>query len=529
MHRRVDGRATIADRRKQPGTAGTTLPQGKGWRWRSRRSSMAGAVIGAAFLAACSSASDVPVKRQASTPYSPATNAPAATKPTTTSQRPMLATSNAVTSAPLPVPGTTGRSGAPSAPAATLTTPGSTAVQSAPLPPPAATGSVRVATASPPPPQTTSAAPTTKPAAPETTAQAAAAAATPASSSFAINRPQQTAAAAKPSDTAAAVKPASTTSSAPANSTNPQAPDEVYGRVGTYTAKYEDTLLDIAIDNGLGYQEIVAANQGVDPWLPGAGTRIVLPNANILPSGPRNGLLINLAENRLYYFQKGEFIKSYPIGVFREGFATPIGSTRIVRKQVDPTWFPTQSSREEHPELPAAVPPGPENPLGSRAMYLGWARYLIHGTNKPYGVGRRVSHGCIRMQPADVEELFSMVSVGTPVSTTNQTVMVGWWGGELFIQAHPTMAQGLSLTEDGKLDPIEVPDVRDLVTAKAGPYADRVDWSAVETTLKERRGIPVQITNRQAPVAAAPTATAPVAAPTIQAQASPTSSSAARQ
>lgn len=295
-------------------------------------------------------------------------------------------------------------------------------------------------------------------------------------------------------------------SSVAATSTNPQAPDEVIGSVGVHTAKYEDTLLDIAIDNNLGYQEIVAANQGIDPWLPGAGTRIVLPNANILPSGPRNGILINLAENRLYYFQKGQYIKSYPIGVFREGFSTPIGSTKIARKQVDPTWYPTQSSREEHPELPAAVPPGPDNPLGSRAMYLGWARYIIHGTNKPYGVGRRVSHGCIRMQPADVEELFTMVSVGTPVTTTNQTILVGWWKGELFIQAHPTMAQGIALEETGKLDPIEVPDVRDKVTAKAGTFADRVDWTAVETALKERRGIPVQITNRQAPVAATPAA-----------------------
>jgi Uncharacterized protein conserved in bacteria len=311
---------------------------------------------------------------------------------------------------------------------------------------------------------------------------------------------------------------------APPTSTNPEAEDEVIGSVGVYTAKYEDTLLDIAIDNDLGYQEIVAANQGVDPWLPGAGTRIVLPQANILPNGSRNGILINLAENRLYYFQKGRLIKSFPIGVFREGFSTPIGSTKVVRKQVDPTWYPTKSSREENPDLPAAVGPGPENPLGSRAMYLGWARYIIHGTNKPYGVGRRVSHGCIRMQPADVEELFAMVPVGTPVSTTNQTIMAGWWKGELFIQAHPTMAQGISLEETGKLGSTEVPDVHTLVTAKAGDFADRVDWSVVETALKERRGIPIQITKPQAPVAATPQMS-----PMVQAQASTTATPRVRQ
>lgn len=523
MHRRADGLATIADQRKERGTAGSPPSQDGRRRCRSLLSPAAVAVVGAAILAACSSSSNVPVKRPAYTPYYPAASAPAPTKPATTSQRPTLATSSAVTSAPLQPPGATSQPNASTAPANTSAATGSRAVQSVPLPPPSSTSSVRVATAAMQPQQSASAAPAARPAA----------TAAP-SSSFAINRPQQTAAEAKPSVGTAPITEASATSSAPATSTNPEAPDEVIGSVSTYAANYEDTLLDIAIDNDLGYQEIVAANQGIDPWLPGSGTKIVLPKANILPKGPRNGILINLAENRLYYFQKGQFIKSFPIGVFREGFATPIGSTKIVRKQVDPTWYPTASSREEHPELPAVVPPGPENPLGSRAMYLGWARYIIHGTNKPYGVGRRVSHGCIRMQPADVEELFSMVPVGTPVNTTNQTVMLGWWGGELFIQAHPTMAQGISLEETGKLGSLEVPDVHEMVTAKAGPYADRVDWTVVETALKERRGIPVQITKPQAPVAAAPAATAPVApaaaaARVLQAQASSPPVATARQ
>ncbi len=286
--------------------------------------------------------------------------------------------------------------------------------------------------------------------------------------------------------------------------TNPEAPDEVIGDLKIYSARYEDTLLDIALDNDLGFLELVAANQGVDPWLPGAGTKVMLPKARIEPNGPREGIVINIPEQRMYFYQKGVLVDTYPIGVFRDGFSTPIGSTRIVRKTVDPTWYPTKSSREEHPELPAAVPSGPDNPLGSRAMYLGWARYIIHGTNKPYGVGRRVSHGCIRMQPQDVEALYDMAPVGTRVHTLSQTIKVGWWRGELFLQAHPTLEQGISLEETGKIDPIDVPDVREKVTAKAGAFADRVDWTAVETALKERRGIPVQITNRQSPVAAVP-------------------------
>lgn len=282
--------------------------------------------------------------------------------------------------------------------------------------------------------------------------------------------------------------------------TNPTAPDEVIGTLPIVTAKYEDTLLDLALNNDLGFIEIAAANQGVDPWLPGAGTRVVMPMARFLPNAPRNGLVINLPAQRAFLFRNGALLAHYPMGVFRDGFSTPIGTTSIVRKAVNPTWYPTPSTRADNPDLPAAVPPGPDNPLGTRALYLGWSRYLIHGTNTPYGVGRRVSRGCLRMYNQDVEALYNKVSVGTPVHVVNQPIFVGWWQGELFVQAHPTLEQAENLAWNYKLEPIEVPNIRDKVLAKAGPYADRVDWPTVEKALRERRGIPIQITNTQAPV-----------------------------
>jgi len=175
------------------------------------------------------------------------------------------------------------------------------------------------------------------------------------------------------------------------------APDQsVVGAPGVYISKSDDTLLDIARSHDLGYTELMAANRHVDPWLPGNGTRIVLPESHVIPDGPRQGIVIDLLARRLFYFPPdGDRVQTYPIGVSVQGRSTPTGTTRIVRAVAAPTWYPPPSIRMERPELPAVVPPGGDNPLGAFAFYLGWPSYLIHGTNKPYGIGRSVSHGCI--------------------------------------------------------------------------------------------------------------------------------------
>jgi L,D-transpeptidase ErfK/SrfK len=263
----------------------------------------------------------------------------------------------------------------------------------------------------------------------------------------------------------------------------------------TYRAAYEDTLLEVARRFKLGYVEMVAANPGTDPWIPGEGTNVVLPTVHLLPDADHEGIVINLADMRLYYFaEPGGAPRSYPIGIGRDGLTTPLGATEIVRKRKDPTWHPTARMREEDPELPEVVPPGPDNPLGNRAMYLGWPAYLIHGTNKPWGIGRRSSSGCIRMYPEDAEELFELAEIGTKVTVVDQPIKLEWIDGELFMEAHPTQAQSDEIEIDGHFTPQLPGQVVDQVLAFAGAEVSRVDWSRIRQATIERRGYPIRVT-----------------------------------
>lgn len=281
---------------------------------------------------------------------------------------------------------------------------------------------------------------------------------------------------------------------------------DLIGALRFHLTRPEDTLLDVAVANDVGILAISAANPGIDPWVPGADQLILLPTAHLLPDAPREGIVINKAELGLYWFPKRGEIRRHAIGVGREGFDTPVGETRIVRKQKDPTWYPTASTRADRPELPPVVPPGPDNPLGRHALYLGWPTYLIHGTNKPYGVGRRVSRGCIRMYPAAVERLFEEVPIGTRVTVVDQQVKAGWHEGELYLEAHPDLGQLEELEESyaftprpGAIDEAALAFVR----RKAGEEIARVDWDRVEAELVARRGIPVRITRPLPPALAA--------------------------
>ncbi len=272
---------------------------------------------------------------------------------------------------------------------------------------------------------------------------------------------------------------------------------DIVGEVREIVARHEDTLLDLARANGLGFVETVTANKGMDPWLPGDGARIVLPTAHILPAGPRDGILLNLIDQRIYFFPPdGKPIQTYAIGTGQEAWNTPVGNTKIMRKKRNPTWYVPQSIRKEQPELPAVVRPGPDNPLGRHAMYLGWNSYLIHGTNSPWGVGRRVSHGCIRMYPEGIEKLFPQVSVGTPVTVVSQEAKTGWRDGVLYLEIHPNPKQNLELEETGKLTPAPVPELAYRIAQEAGNEIKRVDWERVTAAALERSGIPVPILKR---------------------------------
>jgi L,D-transpeptidase ErfK/SrfK len=279
--------------------------------------------------------------------------------------------------------------------------------------------------------------------------------------------------------------------------TFPLAPGQtLVGEAGLYVTKSEDTLLDVARNNDLGYGQLMAVNRDVDPWLPGAGRDIALPSVYLLPPGPRKGIVVDLAAHRLFYFPPdGRTVETFPIGVGAEAGMTPRGTTRIVAKIVRPAWYPPKSIRKEEPDLPGMVPPGPSNPLGDYAFRLGWPSYLIHGTNKPYGVGRNVSHGCIRLYPEDIKKLFSQVTVGTPVRVIDDAIRVAWIGDTLYLALPPSRAQMDEISENQPITPQVPPQLRERIVAAAGDRIGRIDWNAVSHAGETRSGVPVTITH----------------------------------
>jgi len=295
---------------------------------------------------------------------------------------------------------------------------------------------------------------------------------------------------------------------------------DLVGRIQVTTARHEDTLPDLARRFNVGYEEIVRANPGVDPWLPGEGTRIVLPTRFVLPDAPREGLVLNLAAMRLFYYPLRKDknapleVITHPIGIGRVGWSTPEGRTKIVSKVKDPSWTPTASVRKEHAEngdpLPAKVPPGPENPLGRHMMRLAWPSYLMHGTNKPYGVGMRVSHGCIRLYPEDIAQVFSQVPVGTSVTVVNQPYLLGWKGDVLYVQAYGPLDDDERNWEHG---PVSLrkkgAKSKSLLWKRIVAADSSINWDLAREISAKPSGIPLAVSKGhegglQAVVAAAP-------------------------
>lgn len=271
---------------------------------------------------------------------------------------------------------------------------------------------------------------------------------------------------------------------------------DVIGGLQVAVARDEDTLSDIARRYNLGYDEIVAANPGVDPWLPGVGTAIVLPTQFVLPPVPRRGLVLNLASMRLFYFPQPEpgqpaEVVTHPIGIGREGWETPLGDFHITEKREQPTWTVPASVLKEHAEagdpLPPVVPPGADNPLGAYAMRLSLPSYLIHGTNQPWGVGMRVSHGCVRLYPEDIARLFPAVALDTPVTIINEPYLAGWRDGQLLLEAHEPLAEDKRTRADGQLTASRA------LAANGGGESSGLDEAAVARVLAEARGVPLPV------------------------------------
>ena len=261
------------------------------------------------------------------------------------------------------------------------------------------------------------------------------------------------------------------------------------------TTSDNDTMLDLARQFDDGYVDFMAANAGVNPWHPGHGKAITVPNFFILPDAPRTGIVINLAERRIYYFPPGgKTVETYPAGVGVKADATPIGTTKVVLKEDGPVWRPPPSIRAERPELPAAIYPGPDDPLGDYALRLGWQNYLIHGTNKPDSVGRNVSHGCLHIYPEDIERLFHEVPVGTQVRSVFQPVKAGWIDNRLYVEVHPSKEQADEIDYNQPMTPAVLEQLPQVVGRVAGDRRDLIDWDAVRAASLAATGIPMPVT-----------------------------------
>ena len=270
---------------------------------------------------------------------------------------------------------------------------------------------------------------------------------------------------------------------------------DVIGEMGTKVTSSGRTLLHIARENNLGLLELMAANPGIDPWLPPEGRTLVLPMAHILPDAPREGIVINLGDLRLYRFLEHEVL-SWPVGIGRRGHATPIGRSVVIDKAERPTWWPTPSMRSANPKLPRKVPPGPENPLGSHALYLDWPSFAIHGTNKPWGVGRPVSQGCIRLYPEHIHDLYRMTPRGTSVLIVDQPVKLGRnRAGKLMLEIHPSKAQLTSLEGCHVFSPEVTEELRSRIEEHT-ESGTRISWSKADEVDRERLGIPILLERR---------------------------------
>ena len=270
------------------------------------------------------------------------------------------------------------------------------------------------------------------------------------------------------------------------------------------TIDQDETLLDVALRFSLGQQEIVRLNQKVDRWLVRKGEIVRLANRRILPDTPHKGITLNLSEFRIYYYPhvKPDMpaqVMSYANGIGRQDWRTPLGKTHISKKIKNPSWYPPESIRREHAKngdpLPRVVPPGPHNPLGAYALYLAVHGYLIHGTDidKIFGIGMQITHGCLRMYPNDIKDLYYRVAVGTPVYIVKQPIKVGWLDNTLYIEAHPDL-DGEKMTFGQRHDM-----ALKLIKKATNEEMPVFDQQALDQALQSLDGEPVPILQKAIP------------------------------
>lgn len=269
---------------------------------------------------------------------------------------------------------------------------------------------------------------------------------------------------------------------------------DIIGRVSEYTVEADDDIYGVARDFDLGLVEMMAANFTIGEWMPEEGTIITLPRRQVLPEVRREGIVINLAEQRLYFFGESGMVSTFPIGIGKEGWQTPAGETSVARKRERPDWIPPDTILAENPGIPRIVKAGPDNPLGEYAIDLAWPRFLIHGTNAPWGIGARSSHGCIRLYPEDIKTLFGKVSAGMKVTVIDVPYKLGWDGDTLVLEVTPSQIQADDIEQGRAFVPPPIPGINDAIRRKAfSRRAVLIDWDLVNAAVSERSGIPVAI------------------------------------
>jgi len=263
--------------------------------------------------------------------------------------------------------------------------------------------------------------------------------------------------------------------------------DTVIGSIKNHITKNEESLIEIARKYDLGFNEVADSNPDLDPFIPGDGVTVTIPTSWILPDVPSyKGIVINLSEMRLYYFfkkHKSTLVKTFPIGIGTEGNNTPEGNFSVIEKIVNPSWYVPESILKERQDLPKVVPPGPNNPLGSHALRLSLPTILIHGTHRPFGIGRMVSHGCIRLYPEDIPKLFKLVPTGTEVAIIRQPIKIGMENNNVYIEVHHDKHVNLDYFDEA----VKLLQQKNLLK---NINTEKFYWA-----IKEKRGIPINISH----------------------------------
>jgi len=256
----------------------------------------------------------------------------------------------------------------------------------------------------------------------------------------------------------------------------------VIGTPERHIVKNKDTFLDIARRYRLGFNEMEDLHPDIDPWIPPEGAWLVVPTRWVLPAFLDKGIIINVAELRLYYFIKAgvdSVVKTFPIGIGDTDWPTPLGNFKVGEKRKNPAWYVPPSLKEKY--RVNVIPPGPENPLGEYWIRLSNSSYGMHGTDIPWSVGRLVTHGCIRLYPEDIEHLFQEVQPGTPVEIIYEPVKIGVLEGRIYAEVHRDVYQLIDdfveygyrrLQEEGVARRVDIEKFQKLLERKDGMPVD---------------------------------------------------------